>query len=465
MHKITRFFCSFVHECLSNVCPKINTMPTFTIVVREKNKRKDGKYPVSIRLTHKRQSVNIPIDTYVQRYQINAKFTGLKDAFLVRQINNDIIRYEDILLKELGTDLSRYTAKELANIIAHQRVIPEGGHIDFADFCRTYIMQLKQDGRTGTASRLDAVLRNLVYFFGRENFSVKEINVKNIQSFIEWLSKPRKVAYVDKNGRKVEITREPCKAQTVKDYVADVQTLFNAAKDKYNDEDTGVTIISHNPFRSKKVRIEVREQPSKRDLTIEELVMIAKADNLPTARMQLARDVLMLSFYLLAMNTADMYGEDATINVRRVQYHRQKTMTRRKDEALFSVKIEPEAIALMRKYRDPDKKRLFRFYKMYSSFRTFNSNVNIGCKQLAQHLGLAHPLSSYYARHSWATIASEDCSLSDEEVALALNHVGTDDMEKGKSLRVTRGYIHRKFKKNDINNRKVLDLLASKLAR
>jgi hypothetical protein len=289
--------------------------------------------------------------------------------------------------------------------------------------------------------------------------------VKNIQSFIEWLSKPRKVAYVDKNGRKVEITREPCKQQTVKDYVADVQTLFNAAKDKYNDEDTGVTIISHNPFRSKKVRIEVREQPSKRDLTIEELVMIAKADNLPTARMQLARDVLMLSFYLLAMNTADMYGEDATINVRRVQYHRQKTMTRRKDEALFSVKIEPEAIALMRKYQDPDKKRLFRFYKMYSSFRTFNSNVNIGCKQLAQHLGLAHPLSSYYARHSWATIASEDCSLSDEEVALALNHVGTDDMEKGKSLRVTRGYIHRKFKKNDINNRKVLDLLASKLTR
>lgn len=441
-------------------------MPTFTIVVREKNKRKDGKYPVSIRLTHKRQSVNIPIDTYVQKSQIKANFSGLKDALLIRHINNDIIRYENILLKELGSDLSRYTAKELANIITSQRVIPEGGHIDFADFCRTYIAQLKRDGREGTASRLEAVTRNLTYFFGRDSFSVKEINVKNIQSFIEWLSNPRKVKSVDKNGKQVLVMRQPCKPQTVKDYVADVQTLFNAAKDKYNDEDSGVTIISHNPFRSKKVRLEVREQPSKRDLTIEELVMIAKADNLPTARMQLARDVLMLSFYLLAMNTADMYGEDATINVRRVQYRRQKTMTRRKDEALFSVKIEPEALALMRKYRDPEKKRLFVFYKMYSTFRTFNSNVNIGCKQLASFLGLDHPLTSYYVRHTWATIASEDCGLSDEDVALALNHVSADDdIKRGKSLRITRGYIHRKFKKNDINNRKVLDLLASKIGR
>lgn len=258
-------------------------------------------------------------------------------------------------------------------------------------------------------------------------------------------------------------TRKPCKPQTIKDYLGDLQTMFNAARDKYNDEDSEVMLITHFPFRNKKLQIDVREEPTKRDLTIDEVAQIVKADNLPTARMQLARDVLLISFYLLAMNTADMFGEDASINIRRVQYRRQKTRTRRKDEAMFSVKIEPEVLPLLRKYRDPKKKRLFNFYNMYASHKTFNSNVNEGAKALAKHLGWNHTLTSYYMRHSWATIASEDCGLSDEEVALALNHISADDDVRGKSLRVTRGYIHRKFRKNDANHRKVLDLLASKV--
>ena len=439
-------------------------MPTFTILVREQTKRRDGTYPVSIRLTHNRKSVNIPTGVYVRKAQIKTNFTGLKDAELYRSLNDDIIKYSEILRKEYGTDMSRYTAKELANAIVAHRAAPEGENIDFIKFGREYVEGLIEEGRVGYAESADAVLKNLIHFFGKENISIKEINAKNLQAFIEYLSKPRKMSYVDSKGRSVTMTRKPCKAQTIKDYLGDIQTIFNAARDKYNDEDSEVMLITHFPFRNKKLQVDVKEEPAKRDLTIEEVAQIVKADNLPTARMQLARDVLLISFYLLAMNTADIYAEDAYINIRRVQYRRQKTKTRRKDEAMFSVKIEPEVLPLLRKYRDPDKKRLFCFYKMYSSHKTFNSNVNDGAKALAKHLGWDHTLTSYYMRHSWATIASEDCGISDEEVALALNHISADDdVKRGKSLRVTRGYIHRKYRKNDINHRKVLDLLASKL--
>lgn len=173
--------------------------------------------------------------------------------------------------------------------------------------------------------------------------------------------------------------------------------------------------------------------------------------------------MLALSFYLLAMNTADLFGADVELEDDRIIYHRQKTANRRKDEALMSVKIEPEALSLIEKYRDPDKRRLFSFYKMYANFRDFNHNVNAGCKQLAAHLGIDVPLSTYYMRHTWATLASEECGISETDIALALNHVGVaSGFESGKSLKTTRGYIHRRFTRNDTNNRIVLDYVKSK---
>lgn len=435
-------------------------MPTFAIEIREKNQRRDGKYPVAIRLTHKRLSRKIPTDVYVTRKQVKADFSGIKDTTILKGLLNDITGYEEMLAKGLGTDLSRFSAQDLVTYIQKQKENAGGAGIDFIAFCNAHIQALRNAGRNGTAGRFEAVIRNLCDYFGRAVVYVKEINVANLTGFIEYMQKPRTVTRRNQRGKEVTKQVPGCKAQTVKDYIADIQTLFNAACDHYNDEDSEIVLITHRPFSSKKLQIEVREEPKKRDLPVEDLIKILQAETVPGQRMQLARDVLALSFYLLAMNTADLFGSDAALMVRRITYHRQKTAPRRKDEALFSVKIEPEALPLLRKYRDPDKKRLFCFYKIYSDFRNFNANVNKGCKQLAAYLGINPMLSTYYMRHSWATIASEDCGISEAEIALALNHVSEDnDFDKGKSLKTTRGYIHRRFTRNDKNHRKVLDFL------
>ena len=438
-------------------------MPTFAIEVREKNERRDGKLPVAIRITHKRVSRKIPTDVYVTRKQIKPDFSGLKDVTILKGLLNDIAGYEEILAKGLGTDLSRFTTQDLVNYIQKQKETAGGAGIDFIAFCNAHISALRLAGRKGSAGRFEAVIRNLSDYFGRSVVYVKEINVANLQGFIEYMQKPRTITRLNQLGKEVTTQAHGCKAQTIKDYLADIQTLFNAACDKYNDEDAEIVLITHRPFASKKLQIEVKEEPEKRDLSTEDLIKILNIYKVPGKRMQLARDVLALSFYLLAMNTADLFGEDAALTGRRITYHRQKTATRRKDEALFSVKIEPEAMPLLRKYHDPDKKRLFHFYTMYAGFREFNININKGCKQLAAHLGIKANLSTYYMRHTWATVASEDCGISEAEIALALNHVSEDnDIEKGKSLKTTRGYIHRRFTKNDTNHRKVLDYLHTK---
>lgn len=438
-------------------------MPTYKIAVFKHHQRRDGKFRVSIRLTHNRQSVYLRTDVYVSRKQITADFKTIRDTEVVRLIDRDIIEYENILLRNLGSNLSQYTARELADYIEKYTSTDGGAGIDFIAFCDNHIKALRTEGRDGTAGRFESVIHNLTDYFGRSTVFVKEINVKNLQGFVEYMQKPHEQMRTNQHGKEVAVRRPGCKAQTVKDYLADIHTLFNAACDHYNDEDAETVLITHRPFGSKKLQVEVKEEPEKRDLSVDDLVKILKAEAVPGKRMQLARDVLALSFYLLAMNTADLFGADVELEDDRITYHRQKTANRRKDEALMSVKIEPEALSLIEKYRDPDKRRLFSFYKMYANFRDFNRNINIGCKQLAAHLGIDVPLSTYYMRHTWATLASEECGISETDIALALNHVGAaSGFESGKSLKTTRGYIHRRFTRNDTNNRIILDYVKSK---
>lgn len=432
-------------------------MPTYSIVVRTQHERQDGKYPVYIRLTHNRQSVYMPTGMYVSRQQLKRDLATIKDTVLVRELNTLLLEYENIVIRKVGGSMSRYTAKQLATIIDNYRKTPDADNINFVEFCKEYLAKMRKKGQISLAAKRESIINHFITFYGSDHISIKAVNVRNLLGFMEYLSQPHKIRVVSCKGDVREKTAEGCSPKTIKEYISGMQTLFNAACDKYNDEDAEQILITHNPFKNKKLCIEVRGVPAKRDMSLTDLVKILSAKDIPTQRMKLARDVLAISFYLMAMNTADIYGEDAKIKIRRIEYRRQKTAKRRRDEALISVKIEPEVLPLLREYRDPKRKRLFRFYQMYSNYNSFNKNVNMGCKALATHLGLPYPLTSYYIRHTWATLASEECGCSDEEVALALNHIGD------KSLRVTRGYIHRRFTKNDINHRKVLDLVASKI--
>ncbi len=62
------------------------------------------------------------------------------------------------------------------------------------------------------------------------------------------------------------------------------------------------------------------------------------------------------------------------------------------------------------------------------------------------------PLTSYYARHSWATIARNDCKISKDDINLALNHVDNE-------MKVTDIYIAKDWTIIDEANRQVIDAI------
>lgn len=209
--------------------------------------------------------------------------------------------------------------------------------------------------------------------------------------------------------------------------------------------------IAYSPFK----RVEIPKVPVTRKRAIS-TDLLRKFSELPyslimqpgTNRYNLAKDVFLLSFCLIGMNAVDLYT-CTDLKKGRITYQRTKTKNRRADKAEISVRIEPELKALMKKYKDHTGQRVFNFYKLYSSVDSFTAAINKGLKKIGDDLGI-DDLEFYAARHTWATIASNEAGVDKYTVHTALNHVD-------ENMRVTDIYIAKSWDSIDAANRKVLD--------
>ena len=216
-----------------------------------------------------------------------------------------------------------------------------------------------------------------------------------------------------------------------------IRTVFNKA---IEDE-----ITTAYPFRRFKIK---REVTAKRDLTVEELRRLIFFECEECAVKY--RDYFMLMFYLMGINNVDLCNLKE-ITKGRVEFHRTKT------HHFFSMKIEPEAMALIEKYKGKewlidildhwDSDVFFR-KKMNKHLQKIGPVTRSGLGGKKKYDPLFPKLTTYYARHTWASIAS-DLDIPIETIAAALGH------EYGNPI--TAIYIHYDTKKVDTANRKVID--------
>lgn len=427
-------------------------MATFKICVFEHQKRTDGKYPVSIRVCWKRKYGYIKSEYYVTAKQIDKKTFTVKDTFIVNDLNRRILKYEDIKVKKLGHNIEMYTAKELADYFKQEGKPGTDSTIDFIKFSREHIEKLKLQGRKSTADLMQRTINMVVDFCnGREKIGITEITSKFLTQFEAYLKTERTMKRKDQFGKLVTTKKKGLADVSIIDYMTDIRTLFNAAVDEFNDEDRDDIRILHYPFR--KYKLKKVPESEKRNLTAEQLIAIRDVadEKLRYDRATFSRDVFMLSFCLVGMNFADMYSID-TYKDGRLSYERQKTRGRRQDKAFISIKVEPEVLPIIEKYRDPSGVRIFDFYKRYSTSHIFSSNVNKGLKQVATVCEIKEALSTYWARHTWATLARNKCDVSKDDVDLALNHI-----DLGRKMADV--YIEKDFSRIDNANRAVLDFL------
>lgn len=192
-------------------------------------------------------------------------------------------------------------------------------------------------------------------------------------------------------------------------------------------------VTSYYAFRRFKIK---SEKTRKRNFDIDTLRRIFK-HTCDEEWQQKYLDFFKLSFMLIGINVVDLCGLKK-ITQGRVEYLRAKT------HRPYSIKVEKEAREIIDRYAG--KELLVNFCESFANYRHFYNNLCKGLKEIKGQLELEE-LTTYWARHSWATIARK-LGVSKDTIALALGH-GSHD--------VTDIYIEYDMKEVDEANRKVLD--------
>lgn len=235
----------------------------------------------------------------------------------------------------------------------------------------------------------------------------EDINRKWLEGFDAYLTKTSP----SKNARNI--------------HFRNIRAVFNAAIDD--------DITTFYPFRKFKLK---DEETRKRNLTKEQMQMLLKYECKPHERKYI--DCFLLSFYLSGINGIDLLTatKEQVVNDR-LEYKRSKT------GKLMSVKIEPEAAALIEKYKG--RERLLKWGEKLKSYKSFMMHVN-------KFMGSIIPgCTAYYARHTIASLAAE-LDIPNETIAQILGH--HDDAH-----RTTMIYINPEQSKADKACRKIFDYI------
>lgn len=398
-------------------------MATFTHEVSP-YRRKDGTFLIKIRMTHRRRTLRKPSGIYATAAQLNRDRTRIRDAALLDAVNRVTDRLRMAAANVEGAAFM--DAEALWSRIAEAMEDRRGFRLDFFAFADTVIGCMER----GTAAVYRAAVSAFSRHLGRATLDVNEIDRAMAVAFKDWIE--------ERHGR-------GCRSASL--YLSCLRTIHSRARDRYNDPDTGLVRIPREPFKGIVPKTPTTQH---RALTLEQLKAVISC--LPkTKRGRLGRDVFALSFYLIGINTSDLYSlKRDGIRDGVLTYNRRKTDSRRDDGALMKVRVEPEAAALLDQYKG--RSALLRFADMYADFPYFNKAVNEGLREVRRLTGI-EGLTSYHARHTWATLARNECGVPFDTVAEALNH------SRGVSERVTDIYIRRDWSRVWDANRLVLDLL------
>jgi len=413
--------------------------------------KQDGTWNVCVRIIHNRQKRRVATNIYVDATQVT-KSGKIKDNEVIRKAEIALRRFREAVSEIDGSEY--LTIDELKDKLVEKVNSPYAFRLDFFTFAADKMKSMERKTAEGYQTSLNALKR----FIKKETLDINDITTKFVVSFRDFIeNEPRivggfkdKVVYSDRGTKKG--------GRAVSFYLSHLRHIHNLARREYNDTEVGDIKIPREPFKNG--IIPPQPVTKHRALSVAQWWMIERHTPV-NRREELARDMFLLSFYMIGINTIDLFHMQKTaLDKGVVTYSRAKTDSTSSDGATISVRIEPEAKPFFDKYTEKshDDPHLFIFHRLYSNEKNFNTAVNKGLKHIAKTLNNNAPvipenLQYYYARHTWATLARNDCGIERSTVHESLDHA-TRGAE-----RVTDVYVKRDFTNVWKANRKVIDYL------
>lgn len=385
-----------------------------------------GESPLKIRITHKRKTAYISFGFSIAPYQWDEtrdRVVNHPDA----KIYNSLIEVKQadtlrtITALKISGEINNVSAVDIKNLIEGKEVVkkkPAGQFVSVFEDC------IKSKNKENTITSYSLTLK-LMKMYDPELMcrTFDDINLKYLQDFDNWLRDERKQKQTSRNVN-----------------FRNLRSVFNAAIDN--------EVTTNYPFRKFKLR---REETRKRSLTVQELRTLR--DYPCDDYLIIYRDMFMLMFYLCGINAVDLFSaKPNAIRNGRLEYTRAKTGKN------YSIKVEPEAMRLIKKYKgrnyllcisdkEPYKHFLGKMSKRLKDIGPYERKGYGGKKTIRS---LFPDISQYWCRHTWATIAAE-LDIPKETIAAGLGH------DMGNTT--TAIYINYNLKKVDDANRKIINFV------
>lgn len=378
-----------------------------------RNKSEDGAFPIKISINKNRKAAYLATGIRVRPDEWNGyEVVKRRDRVRLNEYLESLrLRIRDLVYD--GRDAGRFlgmTAVEIKNALAREI----NGETE--DGTPTFLSLFEQFAGSRPSERTKEIyrvtgrkIRSLVP--KAERIKVTDVDLDWLEAFDEMLIAK------GNNGSTRNIDFRNIRA-----------VLKHAKKHK---------LITDDPFED----FDMPETTSPdRALTIEQLQTLLNAEVEPWEEKY--RDFFLLSLLLIGMNTEDLLHQ-TKIEDGRITYNRSKTHKE------ISVKVEPEALAILDKYRG--KKYLLNVLDTYANTHNWTSKVDASLKAIAKRNGLPE-ITMYWARHTWATLVHADLGVDINTVADALGHQPP--------RKVTLIYIRKRdYSKVDEANRKFIDYI------
>ncbi|WP_106831244.1 site-specific integrase [Parabacteroides pacaensis] len=410
-------------------------MATIKLYFDQRAKRKDDKYPLKVSISHKQQSALISLDIFLLPEQWDAnkeRIVGHPNRLF---LNNYIGRQK----LNIETELLNLKAVGLLDSLSGKQIKER--------------IQQSLNGETVEATNTPPLFVERCRKFAEEkkNPRTKEGYMYTLNKVIEFCDEPDKLTFENLSYTWLKdfefYLSETSAINSISIHMRNIRAVFN---DALNSE-----IISCYPFRKYKIK---SEATAKRSLSPKDLVLLRDYPCEEHQRQYL--DMFMLIFYLIGINVIDLCNLKEICNGR-IEYRRAKT------KKLYSIKVEPEALKILEKYKG--EKYLLNILDRYKNYKDYAHRLNENLQEIGEvkfvekvikgkkrkikeRKPLFPDITTYWARHTWATIAHK-IGIPKDTISMALGH------EFG--CKTTGIYIDYDFEKVEEANRKVIDYINS----
>lgn len=358
-------------------------MATISVILYTSKVLKDGSHPIMIRVTENRKSqyISLGFNSLLEHWDLTKQRPNRKHP---NKMELDLLigkRLQDLgrLVMEGEINNERISPETILDEVRGRRKI-----VSLVEFSLNYCQQLKEEGRLRTAEVYKRSILRMLKVLNRTDITFQDLNVSMLNKFQSELLK--------KGGSENGISV----------YMRAIRTLY------YRGISEGVARNLNNPFKIYKIS-KLDNRTIKRAITKDQMKQIATLELEPGSKVEFARDVFMFSYYCRGMNFRDIaLLKKQNLQDGRLQYIRSKTGQH------FSIKLLDPAVEILDRMKLVPNTGNYLFpiltdfhntpQRVINRLTKIIRQVNEGLKEIAVRLDINIPLTTYVARHTYATV-------------------------------------------------------------